>query len=189
MSSGSLYLQPVILDTTHDLTVDSLPLFLESIMPKLRLKRTPEEELAHQLRKRAKRDSKSKRKSRLTDDLDTHDTRKWHSSDEESIHYTRDTGSSRAGPSNYKHNDYDAYCAEEEQFREKMAEAFMDDERLDSLEARFNEYIHIPTHLGGPNTGKRRTFDDLLDDSFMSLDPNAMDEEEYSEFVREGMYR
>jgi hypothetical protein len=159
-------------------------------MPKLRLKRTPEEELARQLRKKAKRDSRSKRKSRLTDDLDTHDTRKWHSSDEEPIRYNRDTGSSRAGPSNYKHDNHDAHRAEEEeQFREKMADAFMDDERLDSLEARFNEYIHIPTHLGGPSTDKKRTFDDFLDDSFMRLNPNARDEEEYSEYVREGMYR
>ncbi|KAK0460953.1 uncharacterized protein EV420DRAFT_168198 [Desarmillaria tabescens] len=116
-------------------------------MPKLHLKRTPEEQAAHRERKRQKK--QHKRKEATADD----------------------------GPS-YE-PDYDAIQAEleEQRFRERMSMAFADDERLDSLEARFNDFAHIPKRWGGDST--RPVYDD--DGDFMKLDPRYMDDEEYAE--------
>ncbi|KAE9411607.1 hypothetical protein BT96DRAFT_968994 [Gymnopus androsaceus JB14] len=92
------------------------------------------------------------------------------------------------GPSNYK-PDYEAIRAEleEQRFREKMAMAFEDDERLDSVEASFNSFAHVPMHWGGASQKKARI--DYDHDEFLNLDPKTMDDEEYAEWIRMGMYR
>lgn len=98
-------------------------------MPKLRLKRTPDEQLAHDLRKR-------RRKHADTDDSDD--------------------------------------------FHQRFSLAFEDDDRLDALEARFNEYAHVPHRWGGPSRPTNK---------YEGEDPNLMEEEEYVEWMRAGMYR
>ncbi|KAG6857174.1 hypothetical protein H0H87_008239 [Tephrocybe sp. NHM501043] len=169
-------------------------------MPKLRLKRTPEEEAAHQLRKQQRKEAKRKRKYA---EHDYHsekrhrpepDQRPWASSDEElPPHPVREPGSSNH--INISENpDYERIRAEleEQRFREKMFEAFEDDERLDSLEARLNDFAHVPGRwrTDGSKPGKA-AYDDhgFVGDDFLKADPRHMDDEEYAEWVRAGMYR
>ncbi|KAF9031206.1 hypothetical protein BDZ89DRAFT_984820 [Hymenopellis radicata] len=122
-------------------------------MPKLHLKRTPQEE-AHYARKRQRRREKLERAN------DDH---------------------SRPGPSDYTKIQAEI---EEARFREKMSLAFEDDERLDSLEARMNDFAHIPMRWGG--TASKNVYEG---DDYLKMDPLQMDDEEYAEWVRVGMYR
>ncbi|KAF5380581.1 hypothetical protein D9615_004677 [Tricholomella constricta] len=173
-------------------------------MPKLRLKRTPEEEAAHQLRKEQRREAKSKRKHGNVDDHGApslkrsrqHATtsRPWASSDDEpQADYDHEPGPSSSShrTSSSVKPDYEELRAEleEKRFREKMAAAFEDDERLDSLESRFNDFSHVPGRwrTDGSQPGKP-VYDDGADD-FLKMDPRYMDEEEYVEWIRMGMYR
>lgn len=156
-------------------------------MPKLHLKRTPEEEAAHQARKRRKKEKKSEKRAQETcrtrdDDLDS---RKWASSEEE---IPDDNMKSRFKV------DYERIQAEieEQRFREKMFDALGDDERLDSVETRMNDYAHVPDRWrSGGSTGARGgPSEDYYDiDTFIHLDPQSMDDEEYAEWVRLGMHR
>ncbi|KIY69469.1 hypothetical protein CYLTODRAFT_226423 [Cylindrobasidium torrendii FP15055 ss-10] len=84
-----------------------------------------------------------------------------------------------------KKEDVDA----EARFQESMSMAFEDDERVDSLESRFNGYHDpdIPTHWGDSSSRRRRHFEDP--DDYLKQDPSTMDEEEYAEWIRFGMYR
>lgn len=136
-------------------------------MPKLHLKRTPEEQAARRERKRQKKQHNRKEATTVHPDDD------WSTDDD-------------PGPSSYK-PDYDAIQAEleEQRFRERMSMAFADDERLDSLEARFNDFAHVPKRWGGDSA--RPLYDD--DGDFMKLDPRYMDDEEYAEWIRAGMYK
>lgn len=119
---------------------------------------------------------------------------KWASSDESDEEYGPQPGPSspRASESSSK-PDYDAIRTEleEQRFRDKMFGAFEDDERLDSLEARFNDFAHVPGRWrpgGGGKPGKA-VFDEPRVDEFLNIDPRYMDEEEYVEWIRVGMYR
>ena len=162
-------------------------------MPKLHLKRTPQDDVAPESRKRKKKASKTEGK-RGTDG-DTHrrphgDTsRKWAPSDQEpsspSSPYPRHSSSVKLD------FDFDSIQneLEERRFREKMFEAFEDDERLDALEARLNDYVHIPRrwrHSGFSMSG-HPVYNDS--DDFLKVDANALDDEDYAEWVRVGMYR
>jgi len=140
-------------------------------MPKLHLKRTAEEEAAHRLgkkearrRKRGCEDGSTKpsshKRPRTTEGFSE---RKWASSDGD------------YGPQPAKKDDE----TEEMQFQEKLYDAFADDERLDSLEARLNGYAHMPA----------RWRDRFEDDAWLKADPQTMDEEQYAEWIRVGMYR
>ncbi|KAJ3889245.1 hypothetical protein GG344DRAFT_52056 [Lentinula edodes] len=162
-------------------------------MPKLHLKRTPEEEAARRVRKLEKREAKRRRR---------HDHYGYGSSSskrqqrtavvEEDNSCNEEDGEEFIGPvpgpSSYQ-PDYETIRAEieEQRFREKMAMAFDDDERLDSIEARFNSFAHVPMHWGGKNSSKPRINYD--NDEFLAVDPMTMDDEEYAEWVRMGMYR
>lgn len=182
---------------------------------KLKLKRTPEEEAQRRLRKERRRE-KRKRKQ---DDYATHGvgassskkahidnaeegpSRKWASSDEDEMDYSPQpapTISSHIPPSrSHAHKpDYDAIKAEieEKMFREKMFDAMGDDDRLDSVEAQFNDFAHVPDRWR--TTGSSSQFGAwessasmLDDDGLLKLDPRHMDDEEYTEWVRAGMYR
>ncbi|KAH9833468.1 uncharacterized protein C8Q71DRAFT_773611 [Rhodofomes roseus] len=79
--------------------------------------------------------------------------------------------------------DYDRIQAEleEARFREKMFGAMEEDERLDSLESRLNDYAHIPRRWRGGGM-------DRMDDE-LGIEPGMMEEEDYAEWVREGMWR
>lgn len=170
-------------------------------MPKLHLKRTPEEEALHELRKKEKREGKRRRRhheshhdlepessrSRKRRRDDQEPERKWASSDENE---EQQYGPQPAGPSNSyasrSHKpDRDQLRAEidELRFREKLFGAFAEDERLDSLEARMNDFAHVPDRW---RTARRPGNEN---DEWLQTDPNVMDEEEYTEWIRMGMYR
>ncbi|KAJ6589869.1 hypothetical protein DFH09DRAFT_1259651 [Mycena vulgaris] len=170
-------------------------------MPKLHLKRTPQEEADHRIHKKRKRESK---RARNSPDASAHrgidtPTRKWDSSDSEGDDdvYGPHPPQPEAGPSSrpepsdsrYK-PDYDAIRAEleEARFREKMAGAFEDDDRLDSLESQMNQYAHVPDRW---KTGSSRADYDyaVAADDIFKVDPRHMDDEEYAEWMRAGMYR
>ncbi|KAJ6497685.1 hypothetical protein C8R45DRAFT_899106 [Mycena sanguinolenta] len=172
-------------------------------MPKLHLKRTPQEEADHRARKRLKRESKPHRKSseasgsRRTDKT----ARKWDSSDSERDDdvYGPHPPQPEAGPSSKPRSpeasdsqykpDYDAIRAEleEARFREKMAGAFEDDDRLDSLEAQMNEYAHLPDRWR--TRPSHVEYGHVAADDLFKMDPMHMDDEEYAEWIRAGMYR
>ena len=71
--------------------------------------------------------------------------------------------------------------ADELRFQDSMWGAFQDDERLDSLEADFNSYAHIPRRW---RTGGMDRMDDEL-----GIDPQMMEDEDYAEWVRGGMWK
>ncbi|KAJ7686513.1 hypothetical protein B0H17DRAFT_1204192 [Mycena rosella] len=168
-------------------------------MPKLHLKRTPQEEADHRTHKKRKRESKHARNS--PEASTDKPARKWDSSDSEGDDvYGPHPPQPEAGPSSkpsyaetsdsrYK-PDYDAIRAEleEARFREKMAEAFEDDDSLDRREAEMNQYPHVPDRW---KTGRSRADYDhaVAADDIFKLDPRYMDEEEYAEWMRAGMYR
>jgi hypothetical protein len=170
-------------------------------MPKLHLKRTPEEEAAHRARKKKRKEdkksegrhnSRSSRK-RAKQDEGTHP--KWASSDEEPADSKR-SGSSpiphvyHCSPPERDH-DYAHAEAEELDFREKLFEALGDDERLDGLETRLNDFAHVPDRwrTSGASSSRNPRTNILDEDEFLGLDPRYMDDDEYAEWVRLGMYR
>ncbi|EMD33178.1 hypothetical protein CERSUDRAFT_118236 [Gelatoporia subvermispora B] len=62
-----------------------------------------------------------------------------------------------------------------------MWDAMGDDERLDGVESRLNDYAHVPRRWRGG--GMDRMEDDL------TVNPQMMEEEDYAEWVRAGMWR
>lgn len=168
---------------------------------KLHLKRTPQDEASPESLKRKKKERKAKRKHNFDQaDSSSHkhprtdeDTsRRWASSDDEpAAEYDHQPGSSSMKHSEHYPSvkpDYDQIRAEieDQRFRERMFEALEDDERLDSLEARLNDYAHVPDRWGLPASRKPGNYN--VDD-FLTMDPSTMDEEEYAEWIRVGMYR
>jgi hypothetical protein len=168
--------------------------FIIATMPKLRLKRTPQEEAARQWRKQKRKgdnyngqgadiggastSTSTTRKRRRTHST-SWETRPWASSDEEP------EVTPPASPYDAVHNE------EEQQFREKMFDALQDDDYLDSLEARLNDFAHVPGRWRSDQGSKHNA---LLNggygmDDIFQLDPQGMDDEEYTEWIRLGMYR
>lgn len=152
------------------------------LMTKLKFKRTEEEEAHRQARKESRRERKRKHersqasssKHHRTDDPTSRPTRKWASSDEE------------AGSKSSKYEGLHAEI-EERRFREKMFDALGDDERLDGLEAEFNHFAHMPDRWRSSCLGKEKVR--YEGDEYLAMDPNVMDDEEYAEWIRIGMYR
>jgi hypothetical protein len=156
-------------------------------MPKLHLKRTPEEETNHQARKRRRKEKKSEKKARRVDSQGAdRNGRKWSSSDEE-------PGPFRTNTDGGVGVDYERIRAEMEdaKFREKLFDALGDDEHLDSVEARLNDYAHVPQHWrSGRGHTTSHPYNDSGDvESFLKMDPRHMDDDEYAEWIRLGMYR
>lgn len=150
-------------------------------MGKLHLKRTPAEQAEHELRKARRAARKAAKRSRQHEDYS--DTEEGSSSSRKK-HKTFDAedDESSYNPQAYK-ADYDHIAAqlEEERFREKMWGAFGDDERLDSVEASLNSYAHIPRRWHGGGM-------DRMDDE-LHISPQMMEEEDYAEWVRAGMWK
>lgn len=176
-------------------------------MPKLRLKRTPEEEAARQLRKEQARAGKRKRRS-----ADKDVPRFCHKKRRSKQHITDDEGGGEDGEQYGPQPNTDPDCGpggaprdynsirtemEEQMFREKMFDALGDDERLDSLEARLNDYAHVPDRWrsGSSRRTRKAAYDDddamygRAEEDFLNRDPRYMDDEEYAEWIRVGMYR
>lgn len=176
---------------------------------KLKLKRTPEEEAQRKLRKEKRREKKRKRReaedigssskrarqdSPNQRDRSTYSERKWASSDDDGSEYgpqPAPSGSTSAFHGSSNEPDYDALKAEieESMFREKMFDAMGEDERLDGVEAHFNDFVHVPDRWKTTSSSSGKTHHVFEGDDFLKLDPSTMDEEEYIEWIRAGMYR
>ena len=172
---------------------------------KLNLKRTPEEALQHRLRKERKRAKRrhsshgdlkhqagtSSQRSH-NNDQDAGPSRKWASSDEdeEAEYGPQPANISTNSKTHARKPDYDALKAEIEQemFRQKMFDAMGDDERLDSIEAQFNDFAQVPDRWRTLGTGKNK-MNIFEEDGYVKMDPRYMDDEEYAEWIRIGMYR
>jgi hypothetical protein len=170
---------------------------------KLKLKRTPEEEAERRRRKERRKEKKRKREQyndygahagpsskKLHEEGTTHV--KWASSDEDELEYGPQPAQAQPRASAHK-PDYDALTAEIEElenqvFKEKMFDALGDDERLDSVEARLNDYAHVPDRWRTESAAKTRR-NVFEGDDFLKMDPSVMDDEEYAEWIRIGMYR
>jgi hypothetical protein len=175
-------------------------------MPKLRLKRTPEEEAAHRLRKQEKKQTGRKRGHHYNDTepgTSTHSgkrrrtevesERKWSSSDENEEYGPQPASSTGSyGYTSWQHEPVQEEMRaemEEMRFREKLFDAFADDEKLDALEARMNDFVHIPDRWKTASTSTKKESSIFQDDGWLKVDPQTMDEEEYAEWIRMGMYR
>lgn len=150
-------------------------------MPKLRLKRTAAEE-AERERKKARKSSKREHKKRRTDstlELDEDE-------------YPGPQPSS----SKHRYDDDDVdHHSEGDRFAEKLRDAMEDDaaydqfSRLDSMGARMNDYSHIPRRWRGTEEGFSAGLwmEDAAEE--MGVETWRMNDDEYSEYVRAGMYR
>ncbi|KAG2137272.1 hypothetical protein BD769DRAFT_1351966 [Suillus cothurnatus] len=159
-------------------------------MAKLHLKRTPAEEAERALRKARKAAKAARKRSHPSEEAGEH---------EESSSKRRRTGEvidsdldeDVYGPppppslSSAHKPDYDTILSELEdaRFREKMWDALQDDERLDGIDARFNDYAHVPDRWRA-NAARGGSPEDQTD-----MDPRFMDDDTYAEWIRAGMWR
>lgn len=191
---------------------------------KLHLKRTPAEQAAHDLRKARKAARRAKKHSHSPSSSHRHrkSSKSYHNEpipdaedDTDGSYGPPPPPKPKAGPSNYTYEfDFDDLRdgppgpvdmeidaeeirarVEEERFREKMFGAFQDDERLDAVEAKMNDYAHVPRRWrdDGVRLGKSSyaggSAGGLDGKAWESADPATMDEEEYAEWIRAGMWR
>lgn len=159
-----------------------------SVMSKLRLKETPlerEERIEKEKRRATKK--QTKRGPDIHFDYEHEpEERRWRLSEPTIYRTPADSGTSydpgkphatsQAKPSD-RSATYDQIQREleEAKFRAKLFDAMEDDERLDSMEARFNAY-HVPERW--QNTGTKTSTDN----------PDEMDEDQYAEWIRRGMW-
>jgi hypothetical protein len=140
-------------------------------MPKgLRLKRTRAEEAERDLRRARKAAKKAALRQRSAQDVEDGDL----------DHVFPDPG-----PSTSRRGTCAAGTAEDDTFREKLWDALGDDDRLDAVEAQLNEYAHVPRRWRGASS-------QVHDPDSMAGpddDPRLMDDDEYAEWVRVGMWR
>ena len=164
---------------------------------KLQLKRTPAEQAEHELRKARKAARKAAKLKRPRDNDDSRyphrhrhkrqrtdeRTSRDYADDDSDVEYGPQPVPSQAGshPAHKPDHDYIRAQVEEERFRDKLWGALGDDERLDSVEASFNSYAHVPRRWRG---GGMKRMDDELD-----IDPRFMEDEDYAEWIRAGMWR
>ncbi|KAF8839101.1 hypothetical protein BDN67DRAFT_906212 [Paxillus ammoniavirescens] len=161
-------------------------------MTKLHLKRTPaeKEERARRKAYKAARRGSRRDRERVEEEPDSSarftgapNSKKRRRGDASSLYFDDEDYGPPPPPasSSYK-PDYDAIRAEMEEmrFREKVSEALEDDERLDGINSRFNDFAHIPERWGGSHSRH---------DNHDTLDPQYMDDVEYAEWIREGMWR
>jgi hypothetical protein len=136
-------------------------------MPKgLRLKRTPAEEAERDLRKARKAAKKASLRQRGAQKAD--------------LDVKENNASPEAGPSTSRATG----TVEDDAFDEKLWDALGDDDRLGAIEARLNEYGHVPRRW---RSASSQEYDPNMagpDD-----DPRLMDDDEYAEWVRVGMWR
>ncbi|RPD58142.1 hypothetical protein L226DRAFT_554139 [Lentinus tigrinus ALCF2SS1-7] len=160
---------------------------------KLHLKPTRAEQDERDLKKARKAARKAaKRHERYDDDYARHEQGHKRRRTNDNAGPSRDTladsdteyGPQPAASSSGAHKpDYDYIQAqlEEERFRDKLWGAMGDDEHLDSVEATLNAYAHVPRRWRG---GGMDRMDDELD-----VDPRYMEDEDYAEWIRAGMWR
>jgi len=117
-------------------------------MPKgLRLKTTRAEQAEHELRKARRAAKKATSRHQLAQGTDFDlEGRRSKRRDE------RDRPSLDPGTSTSRHNARGVPVAEDS-FQERLWDALGDDDRLDAVEARLNEYAHVPRRWRGVGTG------------------------------------
>jgi hypothetical protein len=152
-------------------------------MPKrLHLKRTPAEQAEHDLRKARKAAKKATSRRRSAHDIDVDSearTSVYPDGRDAEFDYTFPD----PGPSTSHY--YGRDTAEEDRFEQKLWDALGDDDRLDGVEARLNEYAHVPRRWRGVDTREHNLDSpDGIDD-----DPRYMNDDEYAEWVRVGIWR
>ncbi|KAG1861994.1 hypothetical protein C8R48DRAFT_603836 [Suillus tomentosus] len=159
-------------------------------MAKLHLKRTPAEEVERALRKARKAAKTARKRSHLSEEAGQHgESSSKRRRRGEAI--DSDLDEEVYGPppppslSSAHKPDYDTILSELEdaRFREKMWDALRDDERLDGIDARFNDYAHVPDRWRA-NAASGGSFEDQTD-----MDPRFMDDDTYTEWIRAGMWR
>lgn len=159
-------------------------------MAKLHLKRTPAEEAERALRKARKAAKTARKRSHLSEEAGQHgESSSKRRRRGEAI--DSDLDEEVYGPppppslSSAHKPDYDTILSELEdaRFREKMWDALRDDERLDGIDARFNDYAHVPDRWRA-NAASGGSFEDQTD-----MDPRFMDDDTYTEWIRAGMWR
>lgn len=156
-------------------------------MPKIRLKRTPAEETERALRKARKAARKeAKRRFQSGHDLGSDDEphSKRHKSDG---WYERAGNDSDGGfdPTDLGEDDNLQWREEQrlrreedERFQQRMWDEVGEQDRLDSLETDLNSYSHIPSRWRPSHA-----------DPAIKANLQSMEEEEYAEWVRQGMWR
>jgi hypothetical protein len=157
-------------------------------MPKLKLKRTPAEERERALRKAHKAAKKAAKIRRRTEG-DTPYLFDFANPEGDIGDLNDEYG---PPPPPREPVDYARILAEveERRFREKMADAMAVDDsegfaRIESVEARLNDYAHVPRRwrtAGMSHTEASDEFDD-------NRRPEDMEDEEYTEYIRRGMWR
>ncbi|KAG2750858.1 hypothetical protein P692DRAFT_20831522 [Suillus brevipes Sb2] len=159
-------------------------------MAKLHLKRTPAEEAERALRKARKAAATARKRSHLSEGAGEHgESSSKRRRREDDIHSELDEEVYGPPPppslSSAHKPDYDIILSELEdaRFREKMWDALRDDERLDSIDARFNDYAHVPDRWRA-NPASHGNPEDQTD-----MDPRFMDDDAYAEWIRAGMWR
>lgn len=148
-------------------------------MPKLHLKRTPAEEAERAWKKARKQERRAKKRSSRGDVDADHDE-------------------PPASSSRYSHS-YDAEKSQQEKdedaFNDRLRGAMEDDglfdssSRLDGMSAHMNSYSHIPRRWRGTEEGFSTGvwMEDAADD--IGLQPWQMNDDEYAEYIRAGMWR
>lgn len=149
-------------------------------MPKLRhqLKETPEEAAEREWRRKRRKERKERHKPRRKADPSTSSTASKPKDDRHSASApTCDSDEGWDAPSGSKKADLDSIRAEMEQARyyDQLQNAMDEDQRLDSIEAQFNSYI--PPRWRNDH------------DTQFSVRAEEMNDEEYAEWMREGMWR
>jgi hypothetical protein len=152
-------------------------------MPKrLRLKRTPAEQAEHDLRKARKAAKKATSRQRSAHDIDV-DSEARTSGHPDGRDAEFDFIFTDPGPSTSHY--YARDTAEDDRFEQKLWDALGDDDRLDGVEARLNEYAHVPRRWRGFDSREHNLDSpDGIDD-----DPRYMNDDEYAEWVRVGIWR
>ncbi|KAH9925914.1 uncharacterized protein BXZ73DRAFT_103084 [Epithele typhae] len=152
-------------------------------MPKLRLKRTPTEEAERELKKARKAARRAAKRKHLPDHDSEYEDRP-HSQRKRRRTPTAPSPKRSAARSPPPRRPRTIRAeVEEARFREKLWGAADDDggARLDALEATLNAYAHVPRRWRGG--GMERMDDDE------GIDPQVMEDEDYAEWVRAGMWR
>jgi hypothetical protein len=157
-------------------------------MPKLHLKRTPDEEEERAQRKARK--AKRKEAQRLGQKYDLHGSSSSSTRDNHHRSKRRATGTGEDADydTSYESDDRLEWLEEqqrrkqeEEEFQQRLWDEFGQQERLDHLTSNLNSYTHIPQRW---KSGGTADVEDTIRD-----DPNMMDDEHYAEWMREGMWK
>lgn len=156
-------------------------------MPKaLRLKRTPAEQAERDLRKARKAAKKAASRPYLAQDgdfdLDGRPLKRSGTLGDEDVNLNHPFLD--PGPSTSRYGARGVPVIDDG-FQERLWDALGDDDRLDAIETRLNDYAHVPRRWRG--VSPQAYGPDIT--SGLENNPELMDDDEYAEWVRVGMWR